>query len=119
MQNLKGEGWKGEGERGRRRVGGREGEEERERVFSAHITKQNNTHTVYRNTQYSKALLDVQSFTAQEVFPVILTCGSHFTKTAMAYTYTHNIQVRTFFMVSYLFVLRRPTLWHCHRNESV
>ena len=71
-------------------MGGREGGEERERDFSAHITKQNNTCTVYRNTQYSKALLDVQSFTAQEVFPVILTYGSHFTKTAMAYIHTQH-----------------------------
>lgn len=102
MQNLKGEGRKGEGERGREgreRGGGREGEEERERVFSAHITKQNNTHTVYRNTQYPKALLDVQSFTAQEMFPVILTYGSHFTRTAMAYTYNTHTSVHILYGV--------------------
>ena len=84
-QNLKEGGWKEEGEG----------------VFSAHITEQNDY--IYKHYKHS-INRDVQSFTAQEVFPAILTRGSHFTRTRMAHIqhtykcthsslYTHNTQV--------------------------
>ena len=94
-QNLKEGGWK------------------EERGFSVLISQNRTTTCIYKHYKHPiNQGPRCASFTAQEVFPAILTRGSHFTRTRMAHIqhtykrthsslYTHNIQVHI------------HSLWYC------